>query len=64
MQPTGGYGWNVSDQDVSDFGDGPVYLQAPPGDKDLNGKPIKGYGDEPYPKVCSRARCRSCRRSR
>lgn len=53
MQPTGAYGWNVSNADVSDFGDGPVYLQAVAGDTDLNGKPLKGYGEDPFPKVCS-----------
>jgi long-subunit fatty acid transport protein len=53
MQATGAYGWNVSNPDVSDFGDGPVYLQAMQGDTDLHGKPLKGYGDDPFPKVCS-----------
>ena len=53
MQPTGAYGWNVANPDVSDFGDGPIYLQAGPDDRDLNGKPLVGYGDDPFPKVCS-----------
>jgi hypothetical protein len=53
MRPTGAYGWNVAQPDVSDFGDGPIYLQAPPGARDLAGNPISGYADEPFPIVCS-----------
>jgi long-subunit fatty acid transport protein len=52
MQPTGGYSWGVTDQDVSNFGQGPVYLQAPENSKDLQGRPLKGYLNEPFPKVC------------
>ncbi|MFI5306439.1 MAG: OmpP1/FadL family transporter [Polyangiales bacterium] len=51
---TGGYGWNVAGDDISNYGNGPVYLQAPAGATDLNGKPIKGFLDEPYPQVCYR----------
>ncbi|MFI5307171.1 MAG: hypothetical protein ACHQ53_07465, partial [Polyangiales bacterium] len=50
--PTGAQGWSVRSPDVSNFGNGPVFLQAQPGDKDLNGKPLKGYQDDPYPTVC------------
>jgi long-subunit fatty acid transport protein len=54
FQPTGTYGWNVTSDDVSNFGQGPVFLQAQPGDKTLDGKALKGYGDQPYPNVCYR----------
>jgi hypothetical protein len=52
MQPTGAYGWNVVAPDVSDFGDGPIFLQAGQDDRDLRGRPLQGYADEPFPKVC------------
>ncbi len=54
FQPTGAYGLRVTGDDVSDFGQGPVYMQAQSGDKDLNGKPLVGYSDQPYPNVCYR----------
>ena len=52
MLPTGGFGYGVKTNDVSDFGDGPIFLQAAEGDTDLDGNPLVGYGDEPYPEVC------------
>lgn len=52
FQPTGGYGWDVIGRDVGDFGEGPVYINNQPGDTDLEGNPINGYVNEPYPKVC------------
>jgi len=52
MQPTGAYGWGILVNDVSDYGDGPVYLQAGEGDTDPEGNPIEGFIDEPYPEVC------------
>ena len=52
MQLTGSYGWGVQLDDVADYGDGPVYLQAREGDTDLDGNPIEGFVDEPYPEVC------------
>lgn len=50
--PTGAYGWGVNTPDVSDFGDGPVYINAPEGSTDLEGNPISGYADDPFPEVC------------
>jgi long-subunit fatty acid transport protein len=50
--PTGAQGWSVKNEDVSNFGDGPVFQQAQKGDTDLNGKPLKGYQDDPFPTVC------------
>ncbi len=54
FRPTGGYsGRSVSGDDVIRTPDGKdLFLQAPKGATDLNGKPISGYLDEPYPTVC------------
>jgi hypothetical protein len=53
MQLTGGYGWGTTgNADVSNFGDGPLVLNPPLGARDLNGKLLKNYADEPYPNVC------------
>lgn len=52
FRATGGYGWNVAGDDVSDYGEGARYLQAPKGAVDVDGEPITGFVDEPYPEVC------------
>jgi hypothetical protein len=52
FQPTGWYGWGLLTDDVADFGDGPVYVQADEGDAALDGTPLVGFADDPLPKVC------------
>ena len=52
--PTGAYGWGADSNppDVSDFGDGPVLLQAEQGDTYPDGRPLPLYADEAFPNVC------------
>ena len=52
FRSTGWYGWGIVTDDVSDFGDGPVYLQAEEGDTALDGTPLTGFAEDPLPKVC------------
>jgi long-subunit fatty acid transport protein len=53
MQPTGGYGWGIQGNRALSLGDGPVYPLAGEGDTDLKGKPLDGFIDDPYPRICS-----------
>ena len=52
MQPTGAYGWGITGNSALDLGEGPVYLQADKGDTYLDGRPLVGFADEAYPRVC------------
>ena len=52
MQPTGAYGIGIKGDAAIDLGDGPVYLLADEGDQYLDGRPLKGFADDPYPQVC------------
>lgn len=52
MLPTGAYGVGIKGNEVFDLGEGPIYLRAGEGDTDLQGRPIDGIADEPYPVVC------------
>lgn len=52
MQPTGAYAWGVRADDVIDLGEGPLFMQAQPGDTDLEGEPLTGYAHDPYPEIC------------
>ena len=52
MQPTGAYGWGLQGDSALDLGEGPVYCVRRQGRHDLNGKPLVGFTDEPYPRVC------------
>ncbi len=54
MQPTGAYGWGIRGDSALNLGQGPVYPLAAKGDKYLNGRPLVGFADEPYAKVCYR----------
>jgi hypothetical protein len=52
MQPTGAYGWGIQGNGALNLGNGPVYPLAEPGDTYLNGRPLTGFADEPYSRVC------------
>jgi long-subunit fatty acid transport protein len=52
MQPTGAFGIGIKGDAAIDLGDGPVRLLANPGDQYLDGRPVVGFADEPYPQVC------------
>jgi hypothetical protein len=46
------FGYRLSGDDVVNFGDGPLFVNAPEGATDVNGTPLKRIGDEPLPNVC------------
>src|SRR5690348_15936544 len=52
MQPTGAYGWGLKGDSALNLGEGPIYALADTGDTYLDGKPLVGFIDEPYPEVC------------
>jgi hypothetical protein len=54
FQPTGGFAWGLQSmgRTAYDLGQGPVYPFAGPGDTYLNGAPLDGFANEPYPRVC------------
>lgn len=54
FHPTGGFAWGLQSMGRSayDLGQGPVYPFAGPGDTYLDGRPIDGFANEPYPEVC------------
>jgi long-subunit fatty acid transport protein len=53
FRPTGAYGVGATpSDDVSNFGDGPIYLEAGEGDTDLRGRPLERYADQPFPREC------------
>jgi hypothetical protein len=52
MQPTGAYGWGLKGNDALNLGQGPVYPFAEPGDHYLDGRPLVGFADDPYSRVC------------
>ena len=51
FQATGNYGWNVKNQGVVNFGDGPLVSNVM-GATQPDGTPLPNLGSEPYPKVC------------
>lgn len=54
MRPTGAYGWGLQSmgETAFDLGEGPVYPFAQEGDTNLDGTPLVGFANEPYPEVC------------
>jgi hypothetical protein len=54
FQPTGGFAWGLQSmgRTAYNLGQGPVYPFAGAGDTYLNGAPIDGFANEPYPQVC------------
>jgi hypothetical protein len=54
MRPTGAYAWGLQSmgRTAIDLGEGPVYPFAQEGDTDLDGTPLVGFANEPYPEVC------------
>lgn len=52
MWPTGSFGIGLKGAGAIDVGDGPVLPTADPGDTDLDGNPLRGFANEPYPVVC------------
>jgi hypothetical protein len=52
MWPTGAYGWGIRGNAAIDLGEGPIYALAEEGDQYLDGRPLRGFVDEPYPVVC------------
>ncbi|HET8934794.1 MAG TPA: hypothetical protein VFN67_15195, partial [Polyangiales bacterium] len=51
FQATGNYGWNVKNEGVVNFGDGPLVSNVA-GASRPDGTPLATLGTEPYPKVC------------
>ena len=52
MLPTGAYGVGIKGNAAIDLGDGPIYPRASEGDTYLDGRPLQGFVNEPYPVVC------------
>ena len=52
MRPTGAFGVGVKSEAAVDLGEGPVFPLADVGDTDLEGNPLGGFADEPYPEIC------------
>jgi long-chain fatty acid transport protein len=52
MWPTGAFGIGIKGSAAIDLGEGPIYPLAEPGDTYLDGRPLQGFADEPYPVVC------------
>jgi hypothetical protein len=56
FQATGTYGnpfgYRLQDDDVVNFGDGPVFINPPPGATDPMGEPLPRVQDELLPEVC------------
>jgi hypothetical protein len=52
--PTGGFAWGLQSmgRTAYNLGQGPVYPFASPGDTNLDGTPLVGFANEPYPQVC------------
>lgn len=52
--PTGGFAWGLQSmgRTAYDLGQGPVYPFASPGDTYLDGRPLEGFANEPYPTLC------------
>src|SRR5262245_61137517 len=51
FQATGNYGWNVKNEGVVNFGDGPLVTNVT-GAREPDGTPLPNLASEPYPKVC------------
>ena len=51
FQATGNYGWNVRNEGVVNFGDGPLVTNVS-GATQLDGTPLPDLAAEPYPNVC------------
>jgi hypothetical protein len=52
FRATGAYGWGAAGEDVADYGEGPLLLQASEGDTDPDGKPLERYADQAFPREC------------